>query len=45
MPAGAFWPFGSISETSGKRLPYDADTQPFVDGFGTGNRCVVEPGM
>ena len=37
--------FGSISETSGKRLPYGADTQPLVDGFGSGNRCVVEPGM
>ncbi len=33
--------FGTVSETSNKRLTYGADTQAFIDAFGPGNRCLV----
>ena len=33
--------FGTISETSPKRLAYGSETQAFVDRFGSGNKCVL----
>lgn len=35
--------FGTISETSGERQTYGADTAAFVNRFGAGNRCLVLP--
>lgn len=35
--------FGTISESTSRREIYGAETQAYVDRFGTGNRCLILP--